>query len=414
MNGAGPAAIHHSSFSIHPSRTLPRPVLILGLVSLLNDASSEMIYPLLPLFLTTTLGATPLVVGAIEGAADALASILKLFAGSISDRMPARKPLVVAGYSLATASRLIIAAAAAWPVVLMARLIDRTGKGIRSAPRDAVIADVTAPDQRGRAFGFHRALDHTGAVIGPLVAAALLAGGLVTRNVIALAAVPGVIGVLLLLRLKEPPRVSRKQNGAPASAGDSPLPRKFWHALSAVGLFSLANSSDAFLLVYASAAGASALTLTLLWSANHVVKALLSTKAGAWSDRADRRYLLLTGWVFYAIIYLAFPFVKTVPAMFVLFSLYALPFALTEGAERAWIGDIIPAHVRGKAYGWYYLVSGAGVFLGTLLFGAIYQEVSPGAAFATGAALAIAAAVTVMTVRNAASPGAGPPPSRRP
>jgi MFS family permease len=384
--------------SVTSARALPRPVLILGLVSLLNDASSEMIYPLLPLFLTTTLGATPLIVGAIEGGADALASILKLFAGSISDRMPARKPLVVAGYSLATASRLIIAAALAWPVVLMARLIDRTGKGIRSAPRDAVIADVTAPEQRGRAFGFHRALDHAGAVIGPLAAAALLAGGLVTRNVIALAAVPGVIGVLLLLRLKEPPRVTRTQDGAPASAG--PLPRKFWHALSAVGLFSLANSSDAFLLVYASAAGASALTLTLLWSANHAVKALLSTKAGAFSDRADRRYLLLTGWVLYSGIYLAFPFVESIPAMFVLFSLYALPFALTEGAERAWIGDIIPAEVRGKAYGWYYLVSGAGVFFGTLLFGALYQEVSPWAAFATGAGLAIAAGVLVMTVKR--------------
>ena len=394
-------AAQHSSIINQQSSIarLPKPVIILGLVSLLNDASSEMIYPLLPLFLTTTLGATPLIVGMIEGAADALASILKLFAGSISDRMPARKPLVVAGYSLATASRLIIAAATMWPVVLAARLIDRTGKGIRSAPRDAVIADVTPPDQRGRSFGFHRAMDHAGAIVGPLAAAALLGAGLVTRNVIALAAIPGVIGVVLLLRLKEPPRVAKQKTPAEAGA-PSLLPGKFWHALSAIGLFSLANSSDAFLLIYASQMGASAMTVALLWAANHALKVLLSTKAGSLSDRIDRRYLLVAGWAIYAVIYLMFPFATSLTALFVLFTLYALPFALTEGAERAWIGDMISADVRGKGYGWYYLTNGAGVFFGTLLFGLMYQEISPMAAFATGAGLSLAATAVVMTVKR--------------
>src|SRR5947207_6378698 len=158
------------------SQRLKPQVILLGLVSLLNDSASEMIYPLLPVFLITTLGATPLIVGIIEGTADGLASILKYFAGSVSDRMPRRKPLVVVGYALAAGSRALIAVAARWPAVLAARLIDRTGKGIRSAPRDAIIADVTPLEQRGRAFGFHRALDHTGAIVGPLMALALLQG----------------------------------------------------------------------------------------------------------------------------------------------------------------------------------------------------------------------------------------------
>src|SRR5258705_6205008 len=174
-------------------------VVLLALVSLLNDSASEMIYPLLPVFLTTVLGATPVTVGVIEGAADGLASILKYFAGSISDRLPRRKPLVVIGYGLAAASRALIAVAGRWPAVLTARLIDRTGKGIRSAPRDAIIADVTPAEDRGRAFGFQRALDHTGAVVGPLLALALLQWGHVSmRNIFLIAVIPGAVGVVLL------------------------------------------------------------------------------------------------------------------------------------------------------------------------------------------------------------------------
>src|SRR5438105_13753025 len=218
MSGSPPPNI---PTSLHPNRLKPQ-VILLGLVSLLNDSASEMIYPLLPVFLTTTLGATPVIVGIIEGAADGLASILKYFAGSISDRLPRRKPLVVIGYALAAASRALIAVAGRWPTVLTARLVDRTGKGIRSAPRDAIIADVTPPEQRGHAFGFQRALDHTGAVVGPLLALLFLnVIHIPMRTLFMIAVIPGAIGVvMLMLFLREEPHAHRA--GKPAWS--APLP----------------------------------------------------------------------------------------------------------------------------------------------------------------------------------------------
>jgi MFS family permease len=379
-------------------------VILLGFVSLLNDSASEMIYPLLPVFLTATLGATPAVIGLIEGTADGLASILKYFAGSWSDRMPRRKPLVVWGYSLAAASRALIAAATVWPLVLTARLIDRTGKGIRSAPRDAMISDVTAPENRGRAYGFHRAMDHTGAIIGPLLAMlAMSVMGLSLRTTIYLAVIPGALGVLLLIFvLREPPLVERKapREQAPLLAGFNP---GFNKAIFAVALFSLANSSDAFLLLQAHAAGVTTALLPLLWAAHHVIKSLFSTAAGGLSDRVDRRWLLVAGWTSYALIYAAFPYGHSLTAFFVLFIIYAIPFTLAEGAERAWIADLVPAEVRGKSFGVYYLANGLGVLAGTALFGLIYQQVSPRAAFNTGAALAIAAVIAVLVTRRSSS-----------
>src|SRR4051812_48948542 len=223
-------------------------VRLLGLTSLLNDTASEMIYPLLPVFLTSVLGATPVTIGVIEGAADGLASILKYFAGSISDKLPRRKPFVVIGYGLAAASRALISVAGRWPTVLTARLIDRTGKGIRSAPRDAIIADVTPAADRGRAFGFQRALDHTGAVAGPLLALLLLnVIHIPMRTLFMIAVIPGAIGVvLLMLFLREEPHAHKSKQSSEQTAK---LPRHFYLAITAVALFSLANSSDAFLIL---------------------------------------------------------------------------------------------------------------------------------------------------------------------
>ena len=378
-------------------------VILFGIVSLLNDSASEMIYPLLPVFLTTTLGATPVIVGIIEGAADGLASILKYFAGSISDRLPQRKPLVVIGYALAAGSRALIAVAGRWPSVLAARLIDRTGKGMRSAPRDAIIADVTPLEQRGRAFGFQRALDHTGAIIGPLMAVALLQGAHVSmRTLFMIAVIPGAIGVVLLMGwLKEEKRVA----GLPGSRGagnleTGPLGNPFWHAILAIALFSLANSSDAFLILQAHLAGVSTAMLPLLWAAHHVIKALFSTRAGALSDRIDRRKLLVAGWTSYAIIYFVFPYAHALTFFVALFILYAIPFTLAEGAERAWIADLVPAEARGKSFGIYYLANGMCVLAGTVLFGWIYEHVSVHAAFDTGAALAVLAAIAVTVARR--------------
>jgi MFS family permease len=400
-------------FSPQPSCLIPYPrhverqklrpqVIFLGLISLLNDSASEMIYPLLPVFLTTTLGATPLIVGMIEGTADALSSILKLAAGWISDRVPRRKPFVVVGYALATISRAWIAVAGRWPSVLAARLLDRTGKGIRSAPRDALIADVTPIESRGKAFGFQRALDHTGAVIGPILAILLLnVAHLPMRKVFMIAVIPGAIGVLMLMIfLKEVPRAAKPIKPVGELKPAAPIPRVLYYALTPIALFSLANSSDAFLLLQANAAGVSVGMLPVLWSAHHIIKSLFSTLAGSRSDKMDRRNLLIVGWTIYAIIYFAFPFAKSVAGFVVLFVAYAIPFTLTEGAERAWIGDLVPAELRGRSFGLYYLTTGLFVLAGTALFGELYQNASPRAAFFTGGGIAIVAAAAAFILRR--------------
>lgn len=386
-------------------------VILLGLAALLNDAASELIYPLLPVFLTTTLGATPVIVGVIEGMAEFIASILKYFSGAWSDRVKRRKPWIVSGYALAAGSRALIAAATVWPLVLTARLIDRTGKGMRSAPRDAMIADVTPREARGRAYGFHRALDHTGAIAGPLLALLLLQGmGLSLRATFYIAVIPGAIGVLMLaflLRENEHATHAPPQPAIP----DPQLPRRFRGAITAIALFGLANSSDAFLILQAHAAGVSTAMLPALWAAHHVIKSLFSTRAGALSDRVDRRYLLIAGWTIYALIYFLFPYARTLWAFVILFVVYAIPFTLAEGAERAWIADLVPAEARGKSFGIYYLANGLCLLAGTALFGLLYERVSPYAAFFTGAALALAAVVTVAMTRGTAE--TVPPPAAR-
>ena len=399
--------VHRSSVSLTGVQRLKPQVILLGFAALLNDAASEMIYPLLPVFLTATLGATPAVIGLIEGAADGLASILKYLAGSWSDRLGRRKPLIVTGYGLAAASRALIAAAAMWPLVLTARLLDRAGKGIRSAPRDAMISDVTPPEQRGRAYGFHRALDHTGAIAGPLLAMLLLqVVGLTLRQTIYLAVIPGAIAAVMLLALLRETRTMNDERGTmndEKAIQDSSLivhRSSFKQAIVAIALFSLANSSDAFLLLQAYKVGVTTAMLPLLWAAHHVIKSLFSTRAGALSDRIDRRWLLVAGWTSYAVIYAAFPFAHTLTSFFVLFIVYAIPFTLAEGAERAWIADLVPAEARGKSFGVYYLTNGLCVLAGTALFGLIYQQVSPHAAFFTGAALAIVAVIAVLLTRR--------------
>lgn len=377
-------------------KRLPPQVIILALAALCNDAASEMIYPLLPLFVTTYLGGSALIAGAIEAVADAVSALLKYFAGRLSDRTATRKPLVITGYALPAISRLIIAAASTWGMVLSARLLDRTGKGIRSAPRDAIIADVTPPESRGRAFGFHRALDHTGAVIGPLFAMLLLGVfHLELRTVFYIALIPAFAGVVLLIfALREPPREDPERKVEVSSS--RPLPPGFKLGLVPVGLFALANSSDVFLLLQATRVGVAAALLPLLWAAHHVVKAALSERAGALSDRIDRRWMLAGGWLIYAAIYGFFPAARTTTSMFTLFILYALPFAMTEGAERAWVIRDVGADVRGRAFGAYYLTVGVCTLTGTLLFGYLYDKVNPSIAFFTGAAIATLAALTLL------------------
>jgi MFS family permease len=375
---------------------LPRAVVVLGAVSFLTDASSEMIYPLLPIFLSSVLGAGALAVGAIEGAAESVASLLKLASGWWSDRASRRKPLVVAGYALASAARPLIGVTqSAWQVLGL-RLTDRVGKGLRSAPRDALIADAVAPALRGRAFGFHRAADHAGAVVGPLIAFALLGAGLSMRGVFLAAAIPAALAVLAVVVLVREPQREVPQalsSPTPLAPGRARLGRPFWTYLVVVLVFTLGNSSDAFLLLRANELGVPAAQIPILWAAFHVVKSLASTPAGALSDRVGRRPLIIAGWVLYAAVYLGFARANEGWHAWALFLAYGAFFALTEGVEKALVADLAPAQARGTAFGWYNLVLGIGALPASLVFGAVWQWAGAPAAFAMGAALSVVASV---------------------
>jgi len=374
---------------------LPRPVKALGVVSLLTDASSEMIYPLLPAFLLA-LGAGPAFVGLVEGLAEATAAGLKVASGWLSDRSRRRKPLIVAGYALSTLARPLLALAMAPWHVLAIRLADRTGKGTRGAPRDALIAEVTPASDRGRAFGFHRAMDHAGAFVGPLLASAALALGAEMRTVFALCAIPGALClVVLVLGVREtasPP--------APAAADRDagPTTSSFRRYLAVLALFALGNSSDAFLLLRAQDAGVGLTMIPLLWSFHHAIKSLTSTWGGAVSDRLGRGRTIAAGWAVYALSYLGFAWAASPLHVWLLFALYALFPALTEGPERALVADLA-AQARGRAFGLYHAVTGGMLLPASLLTGAIWQAWGPLAALGTGAGLAaVAAAVLLLMV----------------
>ncbi|HJU88796.1 MAG TPA: MFS transporter [Gemmatimonadaceae bacterium] len=378
---------------------LGRNVIALGAVSFLTDVSSEMIYPLLPLFLATTLGASASIVGAIEGAAESVAALLKLASGWWSDRVARRKPLVVAGYVIASIVRPLVAAARSAGDVLAIRLVDRVGKGIRTSPRDALIADSVDSAVRGRAYGFHRAADHAGAVFGPLVAFALMGwAGLSIRTVFWLAAIPAVASVLVLvLAVREAPRQAPPVKSM--SLGSAAMGSRFWGFLVVVLLFTLGNSTDAFLLLRASQLGVPAAMLPILWALLHVVKSGSSTPGGALSDRFGRTPLLVTGWALYALVYFGFAQATSVWHAWALFALYGVYFGLTEGVEKALVADVVPAARRGAAFGWFNLTIGIGALPASLLFGVVWDRYGAPTAFSLGASLSIAAAIGILLVR---------------
>lgn len=378
---------------------LPRTVVALGVVSLLTDLSSEMIYPLLPVFLSTVLGAGPLAIGAIEGAAESVAALLKLASGWWSDRLPRRKPLVLMGYGLASVVRPLIGLAQNVGQVLMIRLADRTGKGIRGAPRDALIADAVEVSQRGRAYGFHRAADHAGAVAGPLVAFALLTwGGVSLRTVFLLAAIPAAGAMIALIFGVREKKRDVEQAAVRPNFDRSGLDRRFWAYLWVLLLFTLGNSTDALLILRANDLGVSAALVPVLWAALHVVKSVSSTPGGILSDRLGRRPLIIAGWLIYAVVYLGFAFASTTWHAWLLFMVYGLYFGMTEGVEKALVADLVPARVRGAAFGWYNLTIGLAALPGSLLFGWLWQVFGVQVAFLSGAGLALVAAVGLTLV----------------
>jgi len=392
-------------------RRLPRNVFVISLISLLNDASSEIIYPLLPLFLTSTLGASPKVIGLIEGAAESVSSLLKLFAGYFSDKLGRRKGLVVFGYSIANIVRPLLGFASTWYQVLAIRLTDRVGKGIRSAPRDAMIADGVSVNERGLAFGFHRAMDHAGAVIGPLIGFLLILWVASDRNnpsasdysnVFLLASVPALAAVLVAVFALRESLPKRGANSlAPPRFSLRGFDGNYKRFLLIVALFTLSNSTDAFLLLRAKQSGVPESNIPLLWAALHASKVLSSLIGGDLSDRLGRRRLIVSGWFLYAAVYLGFAFVSSVGVVWVLFLIYGIYFGLAEGAEKALVADLVRPEQRGTAFGLYNLAFGITVLPASLLMGAIWDWRGPQTAFIVSAVIGATAALLLLSLVSA-------------
>lgn len=389
---------------------LPPTVFALSLVSFLNDTSSEIIYPLLPAFLFLTLGATPFAIGLIEGLAESVASILKLFSGYLSDRFGRRKLPVFLGYSLAAVVRPMLAFVTSWPQVLVVRMSDRIGKGIRGAPRDALLAADVPEDKRGLAFGFNRAADHLGAVVGPIVAFLLLTylavdpenpTAMEYQRVFLFASVPVAIGLFVIVFfVHEERKPIENVDTNPIKFSLREFDPNFKRFLLIVALFTLSNSTDAFLLLRAEQAGIAPAMLPLLWMVLHFSKVFSSLIGGELSDKFGRKTLIVSGWAVYAAVYGGFAFVDSAWQAWVLFIIYGAYFGLTEGVEKAMVADLVKDEKRGTGYGFYNLAYGITVFPASLLFGFLWYRFGPETAFLISASISIVAAGFLLTVKG--------------
>jgi MFS family permease len=367
-----------------------------------------MIYPLLPVFLSTVLGANAAFIGTIEGAAESTAALLKLASGWWSDKTKKRKPFVVWGYGIATFVRPFIALAQSAGVVLAIRVSDRVGKGLRSSARDALLADSVDPDARGKAFGFHASADNAGAVFGPLIAFAMLRYmHLTLRHVFWLAAIPGVLAFIVLV-------VAVREIEAPPAAADASKPHlstsekltgRFWAYMGVVLLFTLGNSTDAFLLLRSNQLGVAVALAPILWAFLNLVKSIFGTWLSGLSDRIGRKPLIVAGWLLYAAVYFGFSRATVAWHAWALVGAYGLFYAMTEGTEKALVADIVPKEKRGVAFGWYNLAIGLGALPASLIFGAIWDRAGAPQAFMFGASLALAAAIGMSMVAPGRSVG---------
>lgn len=386
-------------------------VFALSVVSFLNDTSSEIIYPLLPVFLALTLGASPFAIGLIEGFAESVAAFIKLFSGYLSDKFNKRKLPVFLGYSLAALTRPLLAFVATWQQVLFVRLTDRVGKGIRGAPRDAILASSVPPDKRGLAFGFNRAADHLGAVFGP-VAAFILLYFLATnpddptaqdyRQVFLFASVPVALGLFVIVFFVKEKQIDHTEETEKPKIKLSlkEFDGNFKRFLVVIALFTLSNSTDAFLLLRAEQAGIGVAFLPILWMALHFSKVIFSLIGGDLSDRIGRKKTILAGWIVYALVYAGFAFVDSPWQAWALFIIYGAYFGLTEGVEKALVADLVEPEKRGTAFGFYNLAYSITVFPASIIFGALWTRFNAETAFLVSATISIIAAIVLLTIQT--------------
>lgn len=390
---AGPSLAEEPS----PVAGVSRNVFVLSWVSFAADVSSEMLYPILPIFLTTTLGAPVALVGVIEGIAEGTAGTSKVASGWWSDRLSERRPVVALGYALSALGKLLLALSFVWPQALFARFFDRLGKGTRTAPRDALIADSTNPGSMGRSFGFHRALDTCGAVLGPLIGLALIEtlGGHNLRPVFFVALVPAVASVLLVSLARERKRHVARPASQRMSIDLSGAPRRYWALLGVSMLFAFGNSSDAFLLLRARDLGLGLAAVVLAYAVYNTSYALLSYPAGIVADRIGAHWVLSGGFFVFGLVYLGFATAGGGGVIWPLFLGYGVVMALTEGVGRALISDVAPGDRRGTFLGLYHTAIGLSAVVASVLAGVLWDVIAPAAPFALGAATGIAAAIVL-------------------
>jgi MFS family permease len=380
----------------------------MGWTSLLNDASSELLYPVLPLFLTVTLGAPAAAVGAVEGAADATAQVVGLVVGRRSDRVRRRMPYVWTGYWMSNIAKPLVALAPAWGWVLGARVLDRGGKGVRTAPRDALLRDSSDPGQVGSVFGFHRFMDSMGAVIGPLLALALLEAGLSYRQVIAVAVVPALLTMLALRKVVDVVATAAPAAAPAPHARLADLGRPFWSFTAAWTIFSLGNSADVFLLLRAHDLGLGATEVVLAYALYNVLYSGLSWPLGSLSDRIGKRRVLAAGLLVFAAVYAGFGLATAGAAVWPLMAVYGVYIAATDGVGKAYVSDLSPAAYRATGQGAFRLATGGAAVVASLAAGLLWQEVGPGAVFALGSGAALLGLAALVVLRPGVYSGSQP------
>ena len=376
---------------------LPRTVWLIGFISLVNDSASEMLYPLMPLYLASVLMAGPKALGIIEGIAEATSSLFKLISGIVVDQTKKAKPWIVLGYTLAGIGRPLIAIANSWIWVLAIRFTDRMGKGLRSSPRDALLAESVNENQRGITFGLHRSMDNAGAVIGPLLAAMFLSLGVPLRDIFLWAIVPAVITITLALCISEPNKEASPQVNRFSWSLEG-MPDQFKRYLVVAGIFALGNSSDMFLLLRARDAGVPQEQIPLLWAAISLITTLFGTPLSALSDSFGRKRFILVAWIAFAFFYIAMGLPGiSIYQIFVLFAIYGLFKAATEGVEKALVADLAPKGLTGTAFGWFNLITGIMLFPASFIFGWVYESIAPLYAFLFSGVCALVAFILMAT-----------------